>query len=125
MTEITLGELKGYFDTAAKTIDQEVAKAVKATALEVAETQRQTVPVNTGRTQKSIKASGPNGAPFTATTVEAEVGPTWYVGRFIEKGTTTQPPRPFVSSSYEPHAQAHEARISAAMTTGALKGLTT
>jgi HK97 gp10 family phage protein len=123
MSEITVAELERSLRNAAKTIDREISTAIKTTAEGIRETQRSLVPVASGQTRKSIKVSGPNGARWTPTTVEAEIGPTWFVGRLIELGTVNMGPRPFVAPSYEPHRTAHERRIVNAAVGGALKGL--
>lgn len=125
MIDMTLAELKQTLHDAERTIDHHVAKVIRATAIEVAATQKAAVPVKTGKTRRSIKATGPDGGRFTATTLEAEVGPTWWVGRMIEHGTVKIPPRVFVANSVEPHRVEFEKEMSSAMTDGALEALTT
>lgn len=124
MSAISLGELEATLRDAANLVDTAVAPVVRATANKMADTQRSTVTVRTGRTRDSIKATGPNGTPFTPTTIEAEVGPTWFVGKFEELGTVNRPPRPFVATSYEPHRAAHEQAVLGAVASRALGRLT-
>ena len=124
MTTITLSELELICRAAGKNIDYVIAPVIKQTAYKIAKTQRQTVPVKTGRTKKSIRATGPRGQWFRANTVEAEIGPKWWVGRLIESGTVRMAPRPFVAPSYEPHRADHEKRILEAVFNESLKGLT-
>lgn len=122
--ELTLAQVEAALRQAAKDVDRLVAKEVKVTAGLIRDEQRANVAVATGKTRDSIKATGPNGQPFTPTTTEAEIGPTWFVGRMIDLGTATQAPRPFVAASYEPHRAGHEARILNAAANALLKGLT-
>jgi hypothetical protein len=123
VSDLSLGQLELAWRQAARDIDREIATEVRATAAKVADTQRATVPVHTGRTRDSIKATGPDGAPLTPTSTEAEIGPTWFVGGLIETGTATQAPRPFVGPSYAPHRADHERRVLDAGVRAALRGL--
>jgi hypothetical protein len=82
---------------------------VQATAYKVVWTQKANVPVDSGETRDSIMASAPDGHAFKPTTTEAEVGPTWFVGRFIETGTVLHGPRVYVANSMEPHRAQFEA----------------
>lgn len=122
---ISLGELETICRLAGRDIDRIIAPVVKETAYKVRKTQYAACPKRSGRTKRSIRATGPGGRWFTPTTVEAEVGPTWWVGRLLESGTVRMAPRPFVSTSYEPHRADHEKRLIDAVVYGALKGLTT
>lgn len=124
MSEITIGDLSHILKNAEKLIDKEIAPVVKRTALAIAETQRATVKRRSGRTADSIKATGPNGAPFNATTTTAEIGPTWFVGKLLELGTSHSAPQPFVAQSADPHMDAHLKGVQDATVNGALKGLT-
>ncbi len=121
--DLTTGQLSGIFAEAQNTIDEHVAKVIKETAGKIAATQKSWVPKRTGKTQRSIKATGPGGAPFTKTTLEAEIGPTWFVGKLLELGTSTMAPQPFVEGSSDPHLTEHIKKVQKAMTTGALKGI--
>lgn len=125
MNEITPAQLEQALNSAAAHIDEHLAPVIKATAMKVADTQRALVRKRSGRTEKSIRASGPDGAPFGSRTIEAEIGPTYYVGRLLELGTAHSPPFPFVAESLDPHLDQHRRDVAAAATTGALKKLTT
>jgi HK97 gp10 family phage protein len=124
MTAISLEQLEQICRIAGQDIDKITAPIIRKTAAKVRETQKANVPVRSGRTRDSITASGPDGAPFTPTTTVAEIGPTWWVGRLIEQGTSRQPPRPFVRPSIDPHLDAHEAEVLEAVMRKSLKGLT-
>lgn len=84
-------------------IDKQVGPLVKATAEATAATQRQMVAKRSGRTARSIEATAPDGQPLNLLSTEAVVGPTWFVGRLLESGTSTQPARPFVAPSADKH----------------------
>lgn len=114
MSEITLAELEQSLRRAAN-VDVHLASVIKDTAMRVAATQRSTVKVASGKTRDSIRATGPGGAPFTPTTVEAEIGPTWFVGALMERGTSLVPPHPFVSNSLDPHLDHLNAGVRAAI----------
>lgn len=123
MNEITAAQLEAILRRAGANIDKVTAPVLRATAAKVADTQRRTVPVRTGKTRDSIRATGPAGAPFGPTTNEAEIGPTWFVARFIEYGTPHRGPRVFVANSLEPHEVAHRKAILDAVAADAFKGL--
>lgn len=122
---LTVNELETILRLAGADVDRVVAPVIKATAYKVAKTQRQLCPKRSGKTRRSIRASGPRGRWFNATTTEAEIGPSWWVGRLLETGTVRMAPRPFVGPSFEPHRADHERRLIDAVVYGALKGLTT
>ena len=123
MTAITLSELEFICRAAGKDIDRVIAPVVKATANKIAETQRANIPVRSGKTRDSIEVSGPGGARLTPTSVEAEIGPTWWIGRLIENGTVRTAPHVFIANSYEPHAAAHRQAVLDAVINQSLKGL--
>lgn len=104
---LTLEDVERALRAAGQDVDKVLSPVVRATAAKVADTQRANVLVESGRTKKSIKATGPGGAPFTARTTEAEIGPTWFVGRLVELGTATRGPHVFVANSLDPHLAAH------------------
>jgi hypothetical protein len=107
VSDLTLEQLEALLRSAGKNVDEVVGPIVGATAQKVKATQEDHVPVDTGRTKKSIKATGPKGTPLTKKSLEAEVGPTWYVGRLLELGTATRGPRVFVADSLDPHLASH------------------
>jgi hypothetical protein len=111
MTTITLGQLEHALASASRDIDKFVAPVVQRTAGKVAGTQRANVRKRSGKTARSIRATGPDGAAFGPLTVEAEIGPTWFVGRLIETGTVNQAPHVYVASSFEPHRAQHQAEV--------------
>lgn len=123
MSEISLAELEQTLHHAAAVIDECVAPVIKATAMKAADTQRDRVRKRSRRTEKSIKATGPDGAPFTKTTTEAEIGPTRFVGRLLELGTAHSEPYPFVEDSLDPHMAQHQREVLDAATVGALRKL--
>ena len=76
------------------TMPAEAGAAVVKAAGRAAERMRQRVPVRSRKTQQSITADrtpsiGEGG-------VYADAGPTWFVARFLERGTVKMSPRPFV-----------------------------
>ena len=101
--EITIAELGDLFTQSIKKIDKAVSPVVKTAVEAAADTQRQTVARRSGKTARSIKATGPHGANFGPATLEGEAGPTWFVGRLLETGTVKMPPQPFVRDSLDPH----------------------
>ena len=70
--------------------DGAAAKAIRATASDL-------VPVQTGQTARSITYSS------KAKGLHYEVGPKWYVGRFLEFGTVNMPAYPFMQPAAEQH----------------------
>lgn len=123
MAEISLGQLELMCRLAGKTIDEVTAPVIKETALRVKATQEERVPYATGKTKRSIRATGPEGAQFTKATTEALVGPTWWVGMLLERGTATRAPRPFVAGSADPHMAGHRERILKAVMRESFKGM--
>ena len=121
--DLTTAELAKILDKAGDTIDAHVSPVILNTAHKIEATQKERVAVRTGKTRDSIKVTGPGGAAFTEKTVEAEIGPTFFVGKLVELGTSTMAPRPFVGGSPDPHMAQHEKDMQAAALK-ALKGLT-
>lgn len=123
--DITIAELTKQLHHAGEVIDEEVAKVVKVTAPKVVATQQTNVKKRSGKTARSINAKDPSGAPLGKKSIDAVIGPDWFVGRLIETGTIHQAPFVYVANSLDPHLPAHLEGVSQAMTTGALKGLVT
>lgn len=124
MSEITAAQLEQILRNAGRTADEFVAPVVKATAMKAKATQQQLVRKRSRKTERSIKATGPDGAPFGKRTIEAEIGPTWYVGRLLELGTSHSAPYPFIAGSLDPHMAEHQRQVGDAVMKGALRGLT-
>lgn len=124
MNEISIAQLQQALRNAERTVDTSVAPVVRRTAERVKQTQQENVPVRSGKTKRSIQATGPGGRPFTKNTVDAEIGPTWFVGKMIETGTVNMAPRVFVANSVEPHLQQHAREVADAVSSGALRQLT-
>jgi hypothetical protein len=108
---ITLADLERLLRVTGRDVDKIMLPVVRATAKKVAATQRQNVPTKSKRTRNSIKATGPGGAEFNKSIAEAEIGPSWYVGRFIELGTVRMAPRVFVANSLDPHIGQHQTDV--------------
>jgi HK97 gp10 family phage protein len=104
---VSIDHLAVMFANARKAIDIEQAKVVKRTAHLIAATQRATVAKRSRRTSRSIKVTGPKGRRLGPTSLEAEIGPTHFVARFLEFGTVKMLPRPFVAASADPHMERH------------------
>lgn len=122
--EITAEELAKVLYTAADTIDRHVAPEVARTANLALETQRANVRRRSGHTADSIKATAPDGRTLGPLDVEAEIGPTWFVGRIIELGLGNfGAPAIFVGNSLDPHLADHQRRVLDAATEGALARL--
>lgn len=101
--DISLTQLADELGAAVHRIDKATSPLVKSTIEKAADTQRQTVAKRSGKTMRSIRATGPNGSAFKDDTLEGEAGPTWFVGRLLETGTANTRPQPFVSTSLDPH----------------------
>lgn len=112
---ISLSQVSAALRSAERDADKFLAPVIKDTAEKIAGTQRATVARHSGKTAGSIKVTGPKGQPLGETTVEAEIGPTWFVGRLLEYGTSKTAPQPFVEGSYAPHEAAHVKAVQAAM----------
>lgn len=119
MSAITLEQLEHICRVAAVDIDKVTAPIIRDTAKKVVETQKANVPRRSDKTYDSISAS-----PVEAATTTVEIGPTWWVGRLIENGTSTKGPRIFVANSIDPHLAAHDKAILDAVLKQALRGLT-
>lgn len=107
---VSLAELERRLRAAGRDADRAIAPVIAATSAKVVDTQKQNIRVRSGRTRDSIAASGPDGKPLTATSIEAVIGPRppWaHVGRWIERGTVRQAPHVYVANSFEPHRAAH------------------
>lgn len=57
--------------------------------------------VDTGATRDSIHASGPGGSPLTATSLEAEAGPTTHYAVYLHDGTSRIEPDPFMDNALD------------------------
>jgi hypothetical protein len=101
--DIEIAQLGDLFVQSAKMIDRAVSPIVKTAVEAAAAEQRIAVARRSGKTMRSIKATGPHGANFGPATLEGEAGPTWFVGRLLEHGTVNMPPQPFVANSLDPH----------------------
>lgn len=77
------------------------SEVVRGSAQRVVATAQQLVPVDTGATKGSIHASGPNGAPFTLRSVEAEIGPTTEYAPHLEYGTVDMAPHAFMGPALD------------------------
>lgn len=122
--EITAAELAKTLHAAATDIDRHVAPVVARTANRIADTQRANVRRRSGHTARSIVATAPGGRDFGPKDVEAEIGPTWFVGRIIELGLGNfGAPDIFVASSLEPNLPQHQREVLEAATSGALARL--
>lgn len=111
---IGLTELQQSLANASRNIEADSARIVQDTARKIAATQRRLVAKRSHKTERSIRATGPRGRPFTPTTTEAEIGPTWFVGRLLEYGTVHMTPRPFVEHSADPHMAEHRRKLAQA-----------
>lgn len=121
--DLSTDQLAKILHEAGNSIDEFVAPVIKNTAGKIADTQRAHVAKRSRKTEKSIKVTGPNGSPLGKKTVEAEIGPTFFVGKLLELGTSNMAPRPFVEGSSEPHMAQHVKDVETAAVK-ALKGLT-
>lgn len=107
MTDLTPDEFALKLNLAAGVIQPATIPVVKRTAEKVADTMRDLIPRGTVgeiRTADTVEVSGHGGGPITGP--EADIGPTHFVGRFIEHGTVKQQPRPFIERSVAPHEPA-------------------
>jgi hypothetical protein len=82
-------EVAGAFLTASETTHSRVVEATEAAAKQMATAQRQSAPVLSGRTRRSIgnsqlKVKGGYGR---------SIGPLWFVSRFLVFGTVKMSPR--------------------------------
>lgn len=111
MSEITLSELAQSLNDAANKADLVGAVEVKTTAGRIAETQKATVRVRSGKTRDSITVTDPEGRPLGPASIVAEIGPTHFVGALLERGTVNTPPFPFVATSADEHIDDHQKRV--------------
>lgn len=121
--DLSTDQLAKILHDAGNSIDEHISPVIKKTADKIADTQRARVAKRSRKTEKSIKVTGPQGAAFGKKTLEAEIGPTFFVGKLLEVGTSNMAPRPFVEGSPEPHMAQHVKDIETAAVK-ALKGLT-
>lgn len=94
------------FMRAADQVNARLRTAGRPVADAIGETQRSLVPVRSGRTHDSIEVTANPDVGVDQTGREAlyEIGPTWFVARFLEYGTYKMGPQPFVGPSADMHA---------------------
>lgn len=85
------------FATAVLKIGPSVDEVLDEYAEKVADTQRGLVAYQSGTTRDSIDWDAP-------TAGVRSIGPSWFVGRFLEHGTSKMAPQPFVGPSLDMHA---------------------
>ena len=93
------------FTRAGITAQLRAGRVIGEMAGKVYQTQRQLVPKRSRKTHDSIDVE------ITDHGLTAIIGPTWFVGRFLEDGTVKMAPRPFVGPSADLHAPELEARL--------------
>jgi HK97 gp10 family phage protein len=99
------------FDNAGRTAGLRASRVVVDVARQIGQTQRDLVATRSRKTQESIEATTPDGGPLGLGDLEAEIGPTWFVGRFLEFGTVNMAPHAFVFPSADRHLSDFERRL--------------
>ena len=102
-------EVISAFTRAAVSAPLRASGVIRRTALNVAESQRHHVPVDTGALQDAIEATTPRGGTLGPGALQADIGPRaqtiWgaplHYARFVEYGTAKMGPRPFVFVGFE------------------------
>ena len=90
-----LDVLAGMFVKAGGNVNKPVSGVLREGAKEVRNDGRGNVRKRSGRTQRSISyRSRRKGLEF-------EIGPTWFVGRFLERGTVKMPAYPFMAPALD------------------------
>ena len=86
-----LDVLAGMFAKAGGNVRKPIADVLKEAAKEVRAEGRANVRKRSGRTQRSITFRSRRKG------LEYQIGPTWFVGRFLEYGTRKMPAYPFMA----------------------------
>lgn len=114
---VDVSELEAYaarLTEAAATLKARASAAVRRTAYAVEADAKALAPVDTGNLRNSITTS----VTLAGTAITAEVGPTAEYGGYVEYGTSTQGPQPFLGPAFDRRAPQLEAALVAAATEG-------
>jgi HK97 gp10 family phage protein len=101
---------------AAVTVQRPVNEELKEAAKAIRATGRELVRKRSGRTARSITYSSKTKG------LHYEIGPKWFVGRFLEFGTVNMPAYPFMQPAAERHLGSVPDRIAKAAADNTLTG---